>query len=102
MHTKTNNLITLKKQMFEIKGPGSQEEYFLNACQIISVLSVHASMFLFYFFCLLKRKMDKKFLLASMKTHLLILKIFPKATTEFMFKFNFFLIGNFFLVSIHN
>jgi hypothetical protein len=49
MHTKTNNLITLKKQMFEIKGPGSQEEYFLNACQIISVLSVHASMFFIFF-----------------------------------------------------
>jgi hypothetical protein len=35
--------------MFEIKGPGSQEEYFLNACQIISVLSVHASMFFYIF-----------------------------------------------------
>jgi hypothetical protein len=37
-----------------------------------------------------------------MKTHLLILKIFPKAAAEFMFKFNFFVIGKFCLVSIHN
>ncbi len=35
-----------------------------------------------------------------MKTHLLILKIFPKAAAEYMFKFNFFVIGKFCLVSI--
>jgi hypothetical protein len=88
--------------MFEIKGPGSQEEYIFECLlNYISTLYMHRCFFKFFSF-LLKRLININIWLASMKTHLLILKIFPKAAAEYMFKLNFYIIGQFCLVSIYN